>query len=1278
MFWNRPPSEPEPVLARPEFVESQDTEREVVSMGRGIALVGLPDSGKSSFLFALRHAPERPTLLRWIWPSSSLELARMTVQPGALLPATDPGVFETSNLRIFHRKWRRPPSKPSRWLMPFLRPSRRVVVPEVSGEHVRDFSSGKNVDSLADSRRQVFRDFATFLESADEVLFLAGLRNSYQVGAMRQESVEAAMVEAVSCLDAIVGHIRSSPRRGRHAPIFVTFLVTKRDAVGDVPGLDGIRVPVADSAAYPRAQAAWGPEEADRMFRTDGDGYVSFGLNRSCDRAAADIGLQEAIAVDFLACHAPKAAAALAGLAQQPGVSLRVLTGKPFGYECRTADNRSAAPSPGRLHSSMVWEVLDDLIERSFRWRVRRGVRTLGVVAAALVLAAFLVGPAFAWLCRAKADAATVGREVEVARSWLLLDDLNPWSMLERWSSDAHRRADAERWRDLREVAAPMATDAVKAELDEQVHARDPFGDLAGPAVRDRNVSRLLKFIELHPSLTDDGTERRALQTALSGAAHLRLDRAEAYRLARAAQDLRGKGPFAAITGTTGWRTVASRLRTAAGWIGPGDRDMPAIVPAGLDGVETEALRSELLRSALAADVRAQIANLPPGTEAVLDLATAARLAEDAARADDRDSMQRIDDLVRRSVQANWKRSMGNGAAAGAVFPDIGAAFGKDALQWPFADFVRREFALQTLREGLGRLASALRDGSADVHFGEEAVRLDAAVNALGVASDLNPEQLRRLLDLLKGAERRSQILKTAVEPTGQLPTDQDIALFGCRSTRGADSKVEMSVGLGLDPDSMTFDFSASHDRMACTLRGLLERRLEERARSLLRDECKAQDIEAVRSALYTVCCGGGDGYEVPWLPALLRADRVACGNETGAREAISKFAADRFLRPLLPQLFERYGKADRVATIGWESLSAVEQAPGLTSEDRRRAADALLRSIPAATWESGGTADQGRWKEQVLREAGKCGSNVSEFAVDKLQRALADALRDPGNRDRCDAAIMWRRMVSRVSAGLPLTDRFGAALGELVRELAVKDLRTDRKPGPVEALLKEVFGEQGGSFALIEKVLQDVEEQRRLVEDFDLLAVRDPKSAQIRFYLGRMELDRDRLLGKVPLHVLEPDCASCIGLGLEESKRAARALHPMLRLPTVIEWDEVRSHVLRSGKSDPEAVVKDRLFERASNDKLGTKSTAKGSILEEGKDVAQPPGSLARFVGLLFGVREWCEDSKERPRGLSYLDVDDAPRDVEQRKMSDVGFRLALDPIPSSVRPFAASAAGP
>lgn len=1248
------PQEPFPAAGRIEMTRAR--------RGEAVALIGLVDSGKTSLLFALRHAPERPDRLRWLWPSSSLELARMTVQPGDLLPATPPGDFKTSRLHTLHRKWRRPPSRPSHWFPPFLRPGRRLVVPEVSGEHVRDFARGASADGLASGSQQVFEHFGDFLTSCDEVLFLAGLRGSYHEGSFRQDTVEASMSEAAACLDTIIGHIRASRSGGIHAPIFVTFLVTKRDAVGDVPGLDSVRLPASGSALVRAAASMPDGIDAKKVFQVDAEGYVSFSLNRASDEVGSDLDLQEAIAVDFLACHAPKAAAVLGGIAQRPGVSLRVLTGKPFGYECRTADNKSAAPAPGRLHSSMVWESLDDLIERSFRWRIRQRVRTAGVVAALLLVAATLLGPAAAWTCRAKADAAIRDQDIARARSWMFWDDANPWSILERRTSQAHQRDDALRWRRLRD-AAPPGDSGTPEELDLQVHGRDPVGDLAGDRILRRALDRLKRYLENDPALAEVGgdSERAKLRQALAEGAHLRIHRSEAAELAEVAIGLRGQGPFPSIDGGNDWRTVATRLREVSGMIGAGGkRGAEAIVIVGLSGderadkAEVDALKWELNRSASAADLRARLEGVLTPGDGRFDWAGAEQAALEAARADDRAMLKRIDAAVRDAVGKEWGQQIGANEPGGPVIPEIAARLGDGVLPWSFAESLRREQAARTLHDSLAEFADTLAtsgDLSADV-LKDARVRIDAAANALGGTVAGTAASLQALDGLLGVAEDQ---LGT-VERLRRQDRLRGALLQRIESSFGTAPPSAVVIEFCGGQGSVQVDLGPLRGRLAQELCSGLQARLSTSADALLSSEAAIGEIDDVTRAMETVRARGHPCAKPAWLEPLVEACSAARRGSSGASAAdvrrwVSVFASDQFLSPRLPRLLKLFGESDGPTDRLQVALRALLESQALGSGDRKRAAEALVQGIPAERW-----APAVGWRGQadVLDAARKCGFDSAALAKAEATKSLKALLQDPGSEDRLKAVVGWQRVRSSLEPdrdfGIDYVDAYQMLADEAVR-------RSQREPkGPVEEMLRkfsrafDASEPAAKSVRQLSGLLEDLARHRELVlgPRLALVPIRGA-DGRIDFYLSRFELCRQDLgLASLP----SDERPTVINLRRDNALELARnRLGSPLRLPTFREWTSVRSRGPDLGS------VKKSLGESADG-------LCDREALERHGDVIAIAGEKP-IIGMLFGVREWCSD-RDEPVGKSFKDVMSTGQ-----KDADVGIRVALDALPASLQTY-------
>ena len=76
-----------------------------VRRGQAVALLGLPDCAKTSFLYALKHAPLRTDGLRWSWPPSSRPLTASTGKAGEPLRATPQEDFRVARFGTLYRSW---------------------------------------------------------------------------------------------------------------------------------------------------------------------------------------------------------------------------------------------------------------------------------------------------------------------------------------------------------------------------------------------------------------------------------------------------------------------------------------------------------------------------------------------------------------------------------------------------------------------------------------------------------------------------------------------------------------------------------------------------------------------------------------------------------------------------------------------------------------------------------------------------------------------------------------------------------------------------------------------------------------------------------------------------------------------------------------------------------------------------------------------------------------------------------------------------------------------
>lgn len=451
----KPPS-PVPAGGKPKAEEPAPKP----ARGRSVALLGLPSSGKTSYLYALTHTSARGRH-RWIIGLHTKEFERLTGDPNERQEGTPVGEFRPARLFEMSRPWlgalglRRGPG-----------PAREVVIPEIAGETVERYALGRE---LKEAERTAVGKLKAYLHHSDEVLFLVGIDGAQGTGRLRPESVEAAMLGSVKALRTVLKDMQDG--RERDEPIFVSLLVTKRDRLRGTP-MDRVRLRSAESALARLARRPGFRWLASEGLVVDGGEEVAFGINDVCGHARArhDLDVQEAAAADFLRCHAPRAAADLADLAAQPGISLRLLTIAPYGAQSLDASGAAVFPPVTKITPSLVFESLEDLVERRFRRQARTRIAWLTAALAAVLVVAVAFGPAWTWHFRGKARQAIAAKRWPDAGRLLVRAAAVPW------------------WRV--EIAAPRRAEGdaelIKQVLDElgRAYQREQFKQVAAELER--------------------------------------------------------------------------------------------------------------------------------------------------------------------------------------------------------------------------------------------------------------------------------------------------------------------------------------------------------------------------------------------------------------------------------------------------------------------------------------------------------------------------------------------------------------------------------------------------------------------------------------------------------------------------------------------------------------------------------------------------------------------------------------------------------------------------
>jgi hypothetical protein len=1275
MIWSGKPS---PQSTRDPEIQPEPTAASVQSMppvnvparrGEAIAILGLPDSGKTSFLFALKAAPERTAGLRWSWPPSSIELARMTGRAGELLPATAAHWFSTSRLLTLHRKWMKGAAS---FVPGFLCPTRRITICEVSGENVRDFADG--IVPPGEARQAVLAKFERYLSVCDEVLFLTALRNSYQSGTLSQDSIETSMKEAVDRLSRIIGSIRESAG-ARSTPLFVNFLVTKRDALKDIPGLDSVRIPESQSAV---ARLASRNPLATTIYSRDEDGCVVFSVNRAGDEAGADLELQEAIAVDFLACHAPKAAGALAGLAAQGGVSLRVLTVNPFGCECKNSAGQNALPAPGQLNSSMVWESLDDVVERSFRWRARVRLRRAGIAAVVLLALIAVLCPGGAYYARSSADSAIAAGNDTAARVALGADGWNPWSMLERGVSQAHQRADAQRWNRLREVVAKHHPDSEELEeLDKEVAKRDPDGSLATNAMRMRNLRRMVEFVEMRI----DDRDLRELTVTLKTPAHLRLTSAESEDLLRAVHLLRGAGPFLRIKTANDWRQVESRLKTVISWVGTGkDRDKEALVLYEDQSEDIDRFRQEVERSAKAAALRAQLVDVVSRDGGVADWKVLQQLGEQAAEVQDHQSAVTIATLVSSAVQRAWNAECAPPAPHQA--PRIAEALAErsNRIDWTLAESMRCRMAAESAAQWIRGLALEVSGGTVTSpdELRQAADEIDAIVRELGEAAIGPQAAVSQLVDSLRTAADRARRVKEIqdagkAQRTPGLQVVRDIA----KPFLGADPENPQPVSAFGSPDPVHFDFAPLLSLQAgdacAALGGIAVRVVDDATGTAAAGTAEARGVVRLMGQFTGNRCASSSALEL----VLNACDAIDLAKPQGEiQAALQAMLKDGDNTKNLMRVMARAGRSPKVATVAPNAMQALVALKGVAAEVQKSAATELINAITG--WDPFDASQAA----SLLQSAGTVGFDSSRFVRERVLKCLEGT--SAGRMQPFTEAARWHLVAANLSNG----DLSKPLYGDWIVTLKA-EMKEQPESGQAELALiglQQALSESGAdasSYAKLQSVMEAVRAHRKKVSELKLLPVMS--ASGVRCYLGKNELDagdvkalpHDRLSRALasdrtlPFDFTgQPSGTNAIEIseGLTSSlgvtKQNARVLADAFgcRLPVDAEWNDVRARGLVPGSPAYNAVLKRR------NDPVVAGIRHCDWLQARGDEIASRAGG-ASWVGMLVGVREWCSDLND-PVGCS-LDCGCGFPEAKPGAVDDVGLRLALDAVPQELEDF-------
>jgi hypothetical protein len=1323
---NRPASPPSPYVD-PGFMASAPADDPIdVVRGEGLALLGLPGSGKTSFLYYLKTRRGDGAVGGRPWRMRTLggEFDQQTGQQEEAQSATRADVFKKAALQM----WR-----PILGVIPFG-PRRKVVIPEIAGETVAAMARAGMPDSPAE--RRAYERLNAYLQCCDEVVFLASLdghaggKGEYAGSDARRAvidaaSVENALVSAVNVLGRIITLMHDSRPRGER--IFISLLITKADVLKDAPGLDGVALPERSSEVA-RLAAGRGRSWITRFLKSDGS-TVSFSMNELCQsvEAFADIDVQEAAAFDFMRAHAPAAAEGLAKLAEQPDISIRFFMGGPYGREYTDARGQAVFPPVNALKQrTMVYEVLEDVVERSFRWRRRMRIRRRGAVAVVAALAFFLTGPALVKIAESSFDSALKSQNYDNAEFALRTMNWIPWSRVDRHLSDARRKQYAaeryqllEQWTDAQ--PDKIDDDRVVA-LAQSVVSLDPggsFGKRAEEVLASRSQLAVWNYIQDGAALPELVDLNEGASSQLQRVIHdLRRESAP-----WASKDFQDSKPDAAIKFLKDRKErldeVATRRRQSR-------IEVPSALAPGFDEQLKMTTESVEVRIALLESSRQRGPSQPP-----VDMAKSLNSLRDATLK----AVRCDDEVALRYAEARLVRL---GADASAAVP-AGQEQGKLVpLKQVVSQLARTDWPLkqQLDRE---RLAGLVREWIEE----QLAVIVDLPVGDKDKPVDRIASQ-KKLGDALSGMLRERQVFGggdeawAVEEPKGgvfwksmtelQARADSIVKLGGSAGLP-ADLEKELRaafVGTAdglLDRQVQYWPQAASGTAPVDVPFQRLARAQQELAADLLDDRIATMDLTPSQDPSYKstidtarrcnellrlVGAPLGDRYkprvelrsaELAIAEELTRTPPNGPALDTQFR-TIAECAAGLRMSPWVLTSLAKSGAAPGIASSVLSAICAMKDTPDI----RRNHAESFIRALDLTRFEApqakGLMAAANACELGIIPVVAEGLVPMQDQAMDAADKVLKNKEDLVAQRQLTDAALRIRTWLaaSQWADAQGASHDSGVVMCGRTLTQAYDDMRHGKLVSPALRVLQEIGGGNSPS-AELRTVAKAVADHVALAMKWNLKPVffqegTDPRVCKVllaqeewtvndvaKAIVGatgeaKAELQRDDQFDGLPYQMdgslKQPPAKqqgqdTSTGLQIVKAQHASHVVRAAgLRLPTKLEWAQALSPMFElvpaGGKGDSKKSRLERIFEENGGKEAWITDWSAASLRSFG-DVT--PNEEA-MVGLGYGVREWLADDTE-PAGLSNQHAD-AVLAKGRARPADTGIRPALDPCPEEL----------
>ena len=415
----------------------QDEMRQKLRGRIGLGLVGYPNAGKTSYLYSLKTGADAfaKGKSKWEVIEPGEDFKRLTGTPGETAEATPETVFTIGQYcRMRRRLTQRAPVGPS-----FM-----VCMPEVSGEIAKAIGQGSE-----DSKPQlapIYERFKAYLGDCDALMCLVALNGGREDESQGWLRPDQALADAFNGFGVIIGETTRRRRKKKKTELCVTILITKADLLRDHALLDSVSLDAGKSSVGRLAKVGGRDWLRETVF-PHGAERVDFSVDTlsGVRSAGGDLDLHEAIAADFLKCHAPRSAKLLEALCKRPGVSVRFYLSNPYG------NPHAILPQPSEIRPRMVFEPTVDALERAWVANEGHRLRRKLIWAAILAVLLILLGPLTLRNREIKFES------IPASEGWSTLAaarkdiEAHPLHWIESWISEGIRLEHAARLLKLRE-----------------------------------------------------------------------------------------------------------------------------------------------------------------------------------------------------------------------------------------------------------------------------------------------------------------------------------------------------------------------------------------------------------------------------------------------------------------------------------------------------------------------------------------------------------------------------------------------------------------------------------------------------------------------------------------------------------------------------------------------------------------------------------------------------------------------------------------------------------